>query len=92
MDTNDELYFNMMLKLDLIKYKVNLIKLEEKIVKLINLIDWMIIKSLILYCNINFLLYLLNISAYNIKFFNLFIGFLAKLVAEINKEIMKLIL
>ncbi len=89
---NDELYFDMTLKLDLAKYEVNLIELDEEEMKLINLIDWAVIKGLILYCNINFLSYLLNTLAYDIKFFNLFIGFLAKPVAEINKEIMKSIL
>ena len=91
-DTNDRLYFNIALKLNLAKYEGNLVELEGKAVKLINLIDQMVTKSLILYRNINFLLYQLNTSAHDTKFFNLFIGFLAKPVAEINKEIMKLIL
>src|SRR3954468_1511959 len=89
---NDELYFNMALKLDFVKYKVNLVKLSEKAVKLINLIDRAVIKGLILYRNINFLLYLLKTLAFNTKFFNLFLGFLVKLVVEINKEIMNLVL
>src|SRR5688572_6152308 len=62
-DTNGRLYFDIALKLDLAKYEVNLIELGGESVKLINLIDQAVTKSLILYCNINFLLYLLNIPA-----------------------------
>ena len=90
-DTNSRLYFDMMLKLNFAKYEVNLIELRREPVKLINLIDRMITKSLILYHNINFLSYSLNIPAYNINFFNLFIRFLVKPVSKINKEIMNLI-
>ena len=89
---NGRLYFNMVPKLDLAKYEVNLIELGGEPVKLINLIDWAVTKGLILYRNINFLPYSLNIPAYDTKFFNLFIGFLAKSAPEINKEIMDLIL
>ena len=91
-NTNGGLYFDMALKLDLVKYEVNLVELEGEPVKLINLIDWAVTKGLILYCNINFLSYSLNTSAHDTKFFNLFIGFLAKLAPEINKEIMNSIL
>ena len=79
-------------KLDLAKYEVNLIELGGEPVKLINLIDRAVTKGLILYCNINFLPYSLNTPAHDTKFFNLFIGFLAKPVPEINKEIMDPIL
>ncbi len=91
-DTNGGLYFNMMSKLDLAKYEVNLIELGGESVKLINLIDQTVTKGLILYRNINFFLYLLNTPAHDTKFFNLFIEFLAKLILEINKEIMNPIL
>ncbi len=91
-DTNGGLYFNMMSKLDLAKYEVNLIELGGEPVKLINLIDRAVTKGLILYRNINFLPYSLNTPAHDTKFFNLFIGFLAKPVPKINKEIMDLIL
>ena len=91
-DTNGGLYFDMASKLDLAKYEVNLIELGEEAVKLINLIDQAVIKGLILYCNINFLSYPLNTPAHDTKFFNLFIGFLAKPVLGINKEIMDPIL
>ncbi|PKK56200.1 hypothetical protein RhiirC2_800534, partial [Rhizophagus irregularis] len=91
-DTNGGLYFDMAPKLDLAKYEVNLIELGGEGVKLINLIDRAVTKGLILYRNINFLPYPLNTPAYDTKFFNLFIGFLAKPVAEINEEIMNPIL
>ncbi len=38
-NTNGRFYFEMSLKLNLIKYEVSLVKLEGKAVKLINLID-----------------------------------------------------
>ncbi|GBC35137.2 highly derived D5-like helicase-primase [Rhizophagus irregularis DAOM 181602=DAOM 197198] len=91
-DTNGGLYFDMVPKLDLAKYEVNLVELGGEPVKLINLIDRAVTKGLILYRNINFLPYPLNTPAYNTKFFNLFIGFLAKPAPEINKEIMDPIL
>ena len=91
-DTNGGLYFDMAPKLDLAKYEVNLIELGGEPVKLINLIDRAVTKGLILYRNINFLPYSLNTPAHDTKFFNLFIGFLAKPVPEINKEIMDPIL
>ncbi|GET03399.1 highly derived D5-like helicase-primase [Rhizophagus clarus] len=91
-DTNGGLYFDMAPKLDLAKYEVNLIELGGEGVKLINLIDRAVTKGLILYHNINFLPYLLNSPVPNTKFFNLFIGFLAKPAVEINPEIMDPIL
>ena len=91
-DTNGRLYFDMAPKLDLAKYEVNLIELGGEPVKLINLIDQSVTKGLILYHNINFLPYPLNSPVPNTKFFNLFIGFLAKPAVEINPEIMDPIL
>src|SRR2546421_645325 len=91
-DTNGGLYFDMAPKLDLAKYEVNLIELGREPVKLINLIDRAVTKGLILYHNINFLSYPLNSPVPNTKFFNLFIGFLAKPAVEINSEIMNPIL
>ncbi|PKC00049.1 hypothetical protein RhiirA5_428777 [Rhizophagus irregularis] len=79
-------------KLDLAKYEVNLIELGGEGVKLINLIDQAVTKGLILYRNINFLPYPLNSPVPNTKFFNLFLGFLAKPAIENNKEIMDPIL
>ncbi len=65
----------MTLKLDLIKYEVYLVELKDKVVKLINLIEQVVIKDLILYYNIDFLSYLPNILVFNIKFFNFFLRF-----------------
>ncbi|CAG8524825.1 22720_t:CDS:2 [Cetraspora pellucida] len=76
----------------LAKYEVNLVELDGEVVKLINLIDQAVTKSLILYRNINFLSYSLNTLALNTKFFNLFLGFLAKPAMGINKEIIDPIL
>ena len=61
-------------------------------VKLINLIDRAVAKGLIYYRNIVFLPYPLNTPMLNTKFFNLFIGFLAKPAPEINNEIVNPIL
>ncbi|GBB90278.1 hypothetical protein RclHR1_17190004 [Rhizophagus clarus] len=91
-NTNGELYFNMMSKLDLDDYKINILEYRGESIKLKSLISQAVTKGLILYHNIDFLLYLLNTLAHDTKFFNLFIGFLTKPVAEINKEILKLIL
>ncbi len=91
-DTNSELYFDMTLKLDLDDYKINILEYGDESIKLKSLISQAVIKGLILYRNINFFPYPLNIPAHDTKFFNLFIGFLAKLALEINKEIMDLIL
>jgi hypothetical protein len=91
-DMNGGLYFDMVPKLDLAKYEVNLVELGGEAVKLINLIDRAVTKGLILYRNINFLPYPLNSPAYDTKFFNLFLGFLAKPALRINKKIIDPIL
>src|SRR6266498_1569740 len=91
-DTNGGLYFDMALKLDLNDYKINILEYRGESIKLKSLISQAVTKGLILYHNINFLLYPLNISAHDTKFFNLFIRFLAKLALGINKEIMDPIL
>ena len=91
-DMNGGIYFDIAPKLDLAKYEVNLVELGGEAMKLINLIDRAVTKGLIFYRNINFLPYPLNTPAHDTKFFNLFIGFLAKLVAEINNKIMEPIL
>ena len=82
----------MALKLDITRYEINIVELEEEAMKLSNLIERVVTKGLILYCNINFLPYPLNSPVPNTKFFNLFIGFLAKPAVEINPEIMDPIL
>src|SRR3954468_4771687 len=76
-DTNGRLYFDMVPKLDLDDYKINVIEYGRESIKLKSLISQAVTKGLILYCNINFLPYPLNIPAHDTKFFNLFIGFLA---------------
>ncbi len=91
-DMNGGLYFNMIPKLDLDDYKINILEYGGKSIKLKSLISQAVIKGLILYHNINFLSYPLNILAHDTKFFNLFIGFLVKPALGINKEIMDLIL
>ena len=78
----------MTLKLDLIKYEVYLVELKDKVVKLINLIEQVVIKDLILYYNIDFLSYLPNILVFNIKFFNFFLRFKIWLANIINSDIM----
>ena len=60
--------------------------------KLKSLIDQAVTRGLIIYKDWNFLSYSINSLQPDIDFFNLFLGFLAKPVPEINKEIMDLIL
>ncbi|GES81464.1 hypothetical protein RCL_jg28292.t1 [Rhizophagus clarus] len=86
-DTNGGFYFDMVSKLDLNDYKINIFKYESESIKLKLLISQAVTKGLILYHNINFLPYPLNTPAPNTKFFNLFIGFLAKPVMEITKKL-----
>ena len=80
--------FDMAPKLDLDDYKINILEYGGESIKLKSLISQAVTKGLILYRNINFLPYSLNTPAHDTKFFNLFIGFLAKPAPEINKEIM----
>ena len=63
-DTKGELYFHMESKLDLAKYEVSLAELGGEAVKLTNLLERAVIKSLILYCNIDFHPYLPNVSLF----------------------------
>jgi hypothetical protein len=91
-DTNGGLYFDMAPKLDLDDYKINILEYGGESIKIKSLISQAVTKGLILYRNINFLPYPLNTSAHNTKFFNLFIGFLAKPAPKLNKEIMDPIL
>lgn len=56
-DFDSDLFFKMSSKLKIIKYEINLIELEGKAVKLVNLIDQAVIKSLIQYQGIDFLPY-----------------------------------
>ena len=61
-------------------------------VKLKSLIDQAVTRGLIIYKDWNFLPYSINTLQPDTDFFNLFLGFLAKPVPEINKEIMDPIL
>jgi len=61
-------------------------------VKLKSLIDQVVIKGLIVYADYDFLPYPISVPQLNTEFFNLFLGFLAKSMMDINKEIMDLIL
>ena len=79
-------------KLKISKYEIKIIEYGGKTVKLKSLIDQAVIKGLITYTNWDFLSYPLNTPPPKIKFFNLFLGFLAKPAMEINKKIMDLIL
>ena len=60
--------------------------------KLKSLIDQAVIKGLIVYADYDFLPYPISVPQPVSDFFNLFLGFLAKPVTEVNKEIMNPIL
>src|ERR1043165_5946287 len=79
-------------KLKISKYEIKIIEYGGETVKLKSLIDQAVIKGLITYADYNFLPYPLNTPPPKTKFFNLFLGFLAKPAMEINKEIMDPIL
>ena len=78
-------------KLDIVKYEISLVELEEKVMKLANLIEWVVIKDLIWYWNIDFLLYSLYSLSLNTKFFNLFLGFKAPII-EMDSTLIELII
>ena len=79
-------------KLDLVKFGIIIIKHEEESVKLKSLISQAVTKGIILYDDVNFLPYSLKCSRSTTGYFNLFLGFLAKLIDKINSEIMDPIL
>src|SRR6266542_4538320 len=79
-------------ELKLTDFKIEIIEYEDESVKLKSLIDQAVTRRLIIYKDWNFLLYSINILQLDTDFFNLFLGFLAKPVLKINKEIMDLIL
>jgi hypothetical protein len=91
-DPEKGLHFKMKLKLKIAKFEVKIVKYGGKTVKLKSLIDQAIIRGLIIFDNYYFLPYPINIFRPDSVYFNLFLGFLAKLVMEINKEIMEPIL
>ena len=78
-------------ELKLADFKIEIIEYRDEFMKLKSLIDQVVTRSLIIYKDWNFLLYLINTFQLDTDFFNLFLGFLAKPAPEINKEIMDLI-
>src|SRR4051794_20490548 len=91
-DSKNGLYFGMESELKIAKFEIKIIEYGGEAVKLKSLIDQAVIKGLIVYEDYNFLSYPINIPQPTTDFFNLFLGFLAKPVPEINKNIMDLIL
>src|SRR6266542_5039668 len=91
-DSKNGLYFSMGSKLKIAKFEIKIIEYGGKAVKLKSLIDQAVIKGLIVYADYDFLPYPISVSQPNTEFFNLFLGFLAKPMMDINKEIMDLIL
>ena len=91
-DSENGLYFDMGPELKIAKFEIKIIEYGGEAVKLKTLIDRAVIKGLIVYEDYNFLPYPINVPQPVSDFFNLFLGFLAKLASEINKEIMDPIL
>src|SRR5439155_18198846 len=91
-DSENGLYFDMGPELKIAKFEIKIIKYGGEAVKLKSLIDRAVIKGLIVYEDYNFLSYPINVPQLDSDFFNLFLGFLAKLASEINNEIMNTIL
>ncbi|PKY56851.1 hypothetical protein RhiirA4_477442 [Rhizophagus irregularis] len=87
-----ELYFDIGNELNIGNWSIKIIELGDSPIKLKTLIENADDKCLITYADINFLPYPPNVVPPKNEFFNLFLGFLAKPVAEINKEIMEPIL
>src|SRR6266540_6880684 len=78
-DSKNELYFDMGPELKIAKFEIKIIEYRDKAVKLKSLIDQVVIKGLIVYADYDFLPYSISASQSNTDFFNLFLGFLAKL-------------
>ncbi|SRR6266498_4699411 len=91
-DSDNGLFYDMASKLDMAGYEIKVAEYQGESIVLRTFINQAVVKGLILYRNINFLPYSPNTLSLNIKFFNLFLGFKAKLVTEINFTIMDLIL
>ncbi|PKY42493.1 hypothetical protein RhiirA4_456316 [Rhizophagus irregularis] len=79
-------------ELKLAKFEIKIIEYGDESVNLKSLIDQAVIKGLIVYEDYDFLPYPINVPQPDSDFFNLFLGFLAKLATKINKEIMDPIL
>src|SRR3954451_24839289 len=91
-DPKNGLYFSMGPELKIANFKINVIEYGRESTKLKSLINQAIIKGLIVYADYNFLPYPISAPQPATDYFNLFLGFLAKPVPEINKDIMDLIL
>jgi hypothetical protein len=91
-DSENGLYFDMESELKIAKFEIKIIEYGGEAVKLKSLIDQAVIKSLIVCADYDFLPYPISVPRPNTKFFNLFLGFLAKPAMDINKEIMDPIL
>ncbi|CAG8625427.1 10153_t:CDS:2, partial [Scutellospora calospora] len=91
-NTDNSLFFDIAPKIDLAKYEINIIELGGDSIELKSLIHHAVTKGLILYRNVDFLPYPPDIPFSNTKFFNLFLGFKARLAIEINPAIIDPIL
>ncbi len=91
-NSENGLYFNIGSELKIVKFEIKIIEYGDETVKLKSLIDQVVIKSLIVYKDYDFLSYFISIFQLNSDFFNFFLGFLTKPITEVNKEIMILIL
>jgi hypothetical protein len=90
-DLDGGLRFKISYKLDIASYKINIVELGEP-VKLTSLINRAVEDGTIRYRDINFLPYPPNSPISRTKFFNLFMGFKAQPVSEINPGIIDPIL
>ncbi len=87
-DSENGLYFDIESKLKIAKFEIKIIKYRSELVKLKSLINQTVIKDLIVYVNYNFFPYSIDIFQSDTKFFNIFLGFLAKPMMKISREIM----
>ena len=81
------LYFDMGYKIDIGKLTINIIELGGETIKLQSLIENAFNSGLIAYADINFLPYPPNAILLKTGFFNLFLGFKAKLTSHINYDL-----
>jgi hypothetical protein len=91
-DLKNGLYFGIEPELKIADFKINIIEYRGESIKLKSLINQAIIKGLIVYADYNFLPYPISAPQSATDYFNLFLGFLAKPMPEINKDIMDPIL
>ena len=74
-------------KIDIGKLTINIIEFSGKTIKLQSLIENAFNNGLITYADINFLPYSPNAILLKTGFFNLFLGFKAKLTSHINYDL-----